>query len=56
MGDSHAWQMIPAIRKAIGNRKVNFVGFIFGACPPMDPALRHPRRSAARPTTARRPA
>jgi hypothetical protein len=40
MGDSHAWQMIPAIRRAIGDRKVNFVGFIFGACPPMDPALR----------------
>lgn len=39
MGDSHAWQMIPAIRKAIGKRRVNFVGFIFGACPPMDPAL-----------------
>ncbi len=48
MGDSHAWQMIPAIRTAIGNRKVNFVGFIFGACPPMDPALRtaEERRSA----------
>jgi hypothetical protein len=40
MGDSHAWQMIPAIRRAIGDRRVNFVGFIFGACPPMDPALR----------------
>ena len=39
MGDSHAWQMIPAIRQAIGDRRVNFVGFIFGACPPMDPAL-----------------
>ncbi len=48
MGDSHAWQMIPAIRRAIGNRKVNFVGFIFGACPPMDPALDTPeeRREA----------
>ncbi len=48
MGDSHAWQMIPAIRRAIGNRKVNFVGFIFGACPPMDPALKSPeeRREA----------
>jgi SGNH domain (fused to AT3 domains) len=39
MGDSHSWQMIPAIRRAIGDRRVNFVGFIFGACPPMDPAL-----------------
>ena len=48
MGDSHAWQMIPAIRTAIGDRKINFVGFIFGACPPMDPALRtaEERRSA----------
>jgi hypothetical protein len=48
MGDSHAWQMIPAIRRAIGDRRVNFVGFIFGACPPMDPALRTPeeRRNA----------
>jgi hypothetical protein len=44
MGDSHAWQMIPAIRRAIGNRKVNFVGFIFGACPPMDPALNTPEQ------------
>jgi hypothetical protein len=42
MGDSHAWQMIPAIRRAIGDRRVNLVGFIFGACPPMDPALRTP--------------
>lgn len=40
-GDSHSWQMIPAIRKAIGNRRINFVGFIFGACPPMDPALQN---------------
>ena len=40
MGDSHAWQMIPAIRRAIGDRRINLVGFIFGACPPMDPALR----------------
>jgi len=48
MGDSHAWQMIPAIRTAIGDRRVNFVGFIFGACPPMDPDLDTPeeRRSA----------
>lgn len=38
-GDSHAWQMIPALRAAIGNQRVNLVGFIFGACPPMDPRL-----------------
>ena len=50
MGDSHAWQMIPAIRAAIGDRRVNFVGFILGACPPMDPALYTPeqRRTANR--------
>lgn len=48
MGDSHAWQMIPAIRRAIGKKRINLVGFIFGACPPMDPALRtrEERRSA----------
>jgi hypothetical protein len=48
-GDSHAMQMIPALRRAIGGRRVNLVGFIFGACPPMDPRLltREQRRDAS---------
>lgn len=33
-GDSHAWQMIPAIRRAVHGRPVNLVTFVAGACPP----------------------
>lgn len=39
-GDSHAWQMIQALKAAIGDRKVNFVAFLLGGCPPMDPGLK----------------
>ena len=38
-GDSHAWQLIPAVKAAIGNRRVNLVGFIYGGCPPLHPGL-----------------
>jgi hypothetical protein len=38
-GDSHAWQMIPALRRAAHNRDVNLVAFLMGSCPAMDPAL-----------------
>ncbi|MDQ4055470.1 MAG: hypothetical protein M3237_22645 [Actinomycetota bacterium] len=38
-GDSHAWQLIPALKAAIGHRKVNLVAFLFGGCPPFDPDL-----------------
>ena len=41
-GDSHAWQLIPGVKAAIGSRKVNLVAFLFGGCPPMDPRLRTP--------------
>ncbi len=41
-GDSHAWQLIPAIKAAIGHRKINFVAYLFGGCPPMDPDLETP--------------
>jgi hypothetical protein len=41
-GDSHAWQLIPAVKAAIGGRKVNLVAFLFGGCPPMDPGLTTP--------------
>lgn len=41
-GDSHAWQLIPAVQAAIGNKRVNLVAFLFGGCPPMDPALATP--------------
>jgi hypothetical protein len=46
-GDSHAMQMIPALRQAIAGRRVNLVGFIFGACPPMDPRLETPEQRRA---------
>ena len=38
-GDSHAWQMVPALRAAIGDRPVNLVSFLQGACPPMNSRL-----------------
>ena len=41
-GDSHAWQLIPALKSAIGHRKINLVAFLFGGCPPMDPGLETP--------------
>lgn len=39
-GDSHAWQMIPALKAATAGRKVNLVAFVMGGCPPMDPNLK----------------
>ncbi len=39
-GDSHAWQQIPALRRAIGEREVNLVAFVMGACPPVHTGLR----------------
>jgi len=41
-GDSHAWQIIPALRAALGQRKVNLIAFLYGGCPPFDPALDTP--------------
>ncbi len=38
-GDSHAWQVIPAVKAAIGRRKVNLVVFLYGGCPPLHPGL-----------------
>lgn len=38
-GDSHAWQVIPAVKAAIGRRKINLVAFLYGGCPPLDPGL-----------------
>lgn len=39
-GDSHAWQVIPALRRAVGKQRVNLVSSIMGGCPPMWPTLR----------------
>lgn len=38
-GDSHAWQMIPAVTEAAKGTGVNLVSFVAGNCPPM--AVRH---------------
>jgi hypothetical protein len=46
-GDSHAWQLIPAVKAAIGSRKVNLVAFLFGGCPPMDPGITTPAEMRA---------
>ncbi len=45
-GDSHAWQMIPALRNAARGRNVNLVAFLMGSCPAMDPALTPEQRRA----------
>lgn len=34
-GDSHAWQVIPALRAAAADRRVNLVSWVLGGCPPM---------------------
>ncbi|MBS44187.1 MAG: hypothetical protein CMH83_13695 [Nocardioides sp.] len=34
-GDSHAWQMVPAIKRATRGKRVNLVLFFQGSCPPM---------------------
>jgi hypothetical protein len=38
-GDSHAWQVIPALKAAVGRRKINLIAFLYGGCPPLDPGL-----------------
>lgn len=43
-GDSHAWQMIPALKGATKGRNVNLVAFLMGGCPPMDPNLKTPKQ------------
>jgi SGNH domain (fused to AT3 domains) len=48
-GDSHAWQMIPALRNAARNRNVNLVAFVMGSCPAMDPALTPEERHGGAP-------
>ncbi len=35
-GDSHAWQMIPGLRRAGAGADVNLVAIVMGGCPPMD--------------------
>jgi len=35
-GDSHAWEMIPAINAALGDRDINFVAYVLGGCAPLD--------------------
>ena len=48
-GDSHAWQMIPALRNAARGRDVNLVAFLMGSCPAMDPALTQEQRQNGAP-------
>ncbi len=35
-GDSHAWEMIPAIDAALRDRDINFVAYVLGGCAPLD--------------------
>ena len=44
-GDSHAWQLIPGLRRAGARKDLNLVAVVMGGCPPMDNALA-PGRSA----------
>lgn len=39
-GDSHAWQMIPALERAAAGKNVNLIAVVMGGCPPMDNNLR----------------
>lgn len=47
-GDSHGFEMLPALRVAVRDRNVNLVVSFAGSCPPMDPHLNTPdkRRNA----------
>jgi hypothetical protein len=49
-GDSHAWQMIPALKGAAKGRNVNLVAFLMGSCPAMDPALTPQQRHGGVPS------
>ena len=48
-GDSHAWQMIPALRNAARGRDVNLVAFLMGSCPVMDPQLTREQKQSGAP-------
>ncbi len=45
-GDSHAWMLTPAIRKAVRAKKVNVVSLMQGGCPPMFSDLSTPEKLA----------
>lgn len=38
-GDSHAWEFIPSLRAALGERDINFVAYVLGGCAPLDAAI-----------------
>lgn len=46
-GDSHAWMLTPAIRKAVRAKKVNVISLMQGGCPPMFPDLSTPEKVAS---------
>jgi hypothetical protein len=48
-GDSHAWQMIPALRGAASGRNINLVAFLMGSCPVMDPNLTREQKQSGAP-------
>ncbi|HET9422399.1 MAG TPA: SGNH hydrolase domain-containing protein, partial [Nocardioides sp.] len=46
-GDSHAWQLVPALRKEVQGKGVNLVAFMQGSCPVMvNPMTKAERRKA----------
>ncbi|MEO9324945.1 SGNH hydrolase domain-containing protein [Nocardioides sp. C4-1] len=47
-GDSHAWMMTPAIRKAVHGKRVNVIALMQGACPVMYSDLSTPKKRASR--------
>lgn len=47
-GDSHAWMMTPAIRRAVAGKNVNVIALMQGACPIMDSDLSTAKKFAAR--------
>ena len=51
-GDSHAWQMIPALRNAARGRDVNLVAFLMGSCPVDGPGAHPGGASEAAPLPA----
>jgi hypothetical protein len=46
-GDSHAWQLVPALREQVAGQGVNLVAFMLGSCPVMvNPMTKAERRKA----------
>ncbi len=47
-GDSHAFMMVPAVKRAVAKKNVNLVAFVLGSCPPVLSGAKTKRAKRAR--------